>query len=92
MGSFEMLHHMKFSCIIHRMGNTDSVSSKLNQIKTKVIYLTLAIVLFWLWQHILETGCPKYQVKAEKFSDGPLCSLDAALHLTGPTEHINIFK
>jgi len=57
-----------------------------------VIYLTLAIVLFWLWQHILETGCSKYQVKAETFSDGPICSLDAALHLTGPTEHINTFK
>jgi hypothetical protein len=54
-------------------------------------YLTLAIALFWLWQQVLETGCPKQQAKAEKLADGPICCLDEVLHLTGPTEHITTF-
>ena len=55
MGSFQMLHHMKFSCIIHRQEKIDSLSSKLNYIKTKVIYRVFHD-LWTLLQEVISSG------------------------------------
>jgi len=50
-----MLHHMKFSCIIHRQEKIDSLSSKLNYIKTKVIYRVFHD-LWTLLQEVISSG------------------------------------